>query len=283
MFFTRFINLAILVLVIISNVQAQTPAPYNFGTFPFMPVKRLEQFMAPIAVEIGEQIGHSMIYHSPSSYIKFMDRLEAEEFDFAHVQPFDYVRIARQHNYVPIFGRYEHLYAKIVTREDSKLTKLTDLKGKTLALPPKVAAISYLTLNTLIEAGFDLTKDITIVYTKSHPSCLQKVLTRQADACGTPPPAYRVFTNKRNIKFYEITRSQEIPHSLFIAHKRIPLQERQMIIKGMLESRLLKVPSNLRHFFIHNENTSLPFRPVKDSEYDGVANYWKRVQDLNLQ
>lgn len=204
---------------------------YRLGVFPYLSPRELETVYAPVAENFSLAIGHPMNFMTSSSYQVFMDNLDKELYDVVFVQPFDYVAIADKYGYVPLATRNKPLPAILVVGPDSKIESIADLRGKTVALPPSVAAISYLIKNYLEENGLRPGRDVKIDHHRSHASCMKNVVLKVVDACGTAPPALRFFQAKMKTTLKVIVKTKGIPNSIFAVHPRVPELLRQKIIE----------------------------------------------------
>lgn len=235
------------------------------GVFPHLPPRDLEKVYSPMAADLSRIIGRRITLRSNSTYAKFMENLDKQVFDIAFVQPFDYIHLADKYGYIPLATRTEMLSAIVVTKIDSPIKSVKDLKGKKIALPPKVSAVSHLMMNHLKAKGLRPGKDVTLSHHRSHVSCLQQIIIGEADACTTAAPAMRFFQHKMNVKLKIIASSQKIPHTLFAIHPRIPKSERERIRKRIIgwanteEGKILLKRGKLK-----------PFRAISDSDYDVV-------------
>lgn len=260
---------AVLVFAIPSNTLART-TPYQFGVFPFLPSRALEKIFAPMAASISEALGREVQFKSSLSYRNFMERSDSEQYDIAFVQPFDYVRLADEHNYVPLAARGEKLSAVIVVKKDSNIKSVSDLKGKVIALPPDVAAVSRLTIAYLTEHGVIPGQDVEIRHLRSHASCMQQVLVGLADACGTAPPAIRFFENKMKVKFSTLAQTKKIPHTLFVASKRLSPEEHDKI-----RDRILSWGETEEGRKILTSGKMKPFIAADNKDYDVIRDMIK--------
>ena len=246
----------------------------SLGVFPFLSAQRLESIFAPIAAELSKATDCDFHYNSAGSYRSFMDKLKKRKYDVAYVQPFDYVRVAVPHGYLPLAARDSQLTATLVARRDKTIDTLEDLKGATIALPPKVAAVSYLTRAALENDGIDPDKDVKLVYTKNHGSCLQQVLIGKADACGTVDTVANMFEKHNHIKLKWVAQTPSVPQALFVVRDDVPPEQREQLLQAFLTMPL--TPAGLR-LFRNPENGRL-FRKIEDKEYDVVRRYWRRFQ-----
>ncbi len=157
--------------------------------------------------------------------------------------------------------------------ENSPYLDLKDLKGAVLALPPADAAVSHLAKMALLDAGLDPHQNLSLQYTKSHDSCLQRLLIGTVDACGTAAGPVRFFQTRMKVSFRTLGKSLTIPHALIVVHSRVPEGERERLRETIIswadspEGRKLLERGELK-----------PFQTVADAEYDVVRKYWRRIE-----
>lgn len=244
---------------------------YKFGVFPYLPPTKLNALFRPITKDLSEAIDNNISLSSKPTYREFTEQLDSEAFDIAFVQPFDYVDAYDNKNYLPLARRGKGLKALLLVAKDSPIKSISDVKGKRIANPPKVAAVSHLTSMALIEAGIDPETDVDRHYGKSHFSCMQRVLINSADVCGTAGQALFHFEKKKmRGRFRILAESPSIPHSLFIIHKRVPESDRKKIF-----DRIINWEQSDNGREILSNGKFIPFVEAKDSDYDIVRKYNK--------
>jgi len=237
----------------------------TFGVFPHLPPRELEKVYAPVAKEFSEILGKEVHLRSNSSYQNFMENLDEGKFDIAFVQPFDYIRLADKLGYKPLATRIEPLSTIFVVDKASTLKSAADFKGKTIALPPKVAAVSRLTVDYLKKHGLDPEKDVTLTYHRSHISCMQQVIIKAADACGTAAPALRFFEHKMKVELKVVAETDSIPHALFAVHPSLPQEE-----YNKLKSAILSWSQTDRGKALLKQGKLSAYKDIKDEDYNVV-------------
>lgn len=259
--------------VAISSYAAE-PAqpPYIFGVFPHLAIARLEKIYAPIAADFGRALDRKVYFRTKPSFEKFTEELRKQTYDIVFLQPFDYVW-AHDYGYLPLARRGEPLTAQIMVAEDSPMHELKDLKGRAVALPPAEAAVSHLAKLALLDAGLDPRRDVTLQHTKSHDSCLQRLLIGAVDACVTAAGPARFFQARMKVSFHILGRSQTIPHALIAVHSRVPEGERER-----LRATILSWPDSPEGRRLLEAGELAPFQLAADDEYDVVRNHWKRFE-----
>ncbi len=254
---------------------------YSMGVFPFLSPSTLEAIFSPIAAELGRALGREVEFRSSSSFEKFAQKLQAGEYEIAHIHPWDYVNIASKVGYLPVVTRNEQLYAVFVVRSDSPLKKASDLKGKIVGLSPRMATVSHLAKVTLLQAGIEPERDLTLQYFSTHQSCLQQLQIGNIDTCAAGPSILRVFQEQTKGASRVLMESPRIPQTLFVVHSRLPREDRDTIEKTLLSTRLSDVAPPIRDlFFGGNGKDGKYFRSIKDSDYDPVRRYIKILENM---
>ena len=246
---------------------------YLMGVFPYLAPRELEKMYAPIAAEFSGTLKKDVLFMTSSTYKNFMKNLDKQMYDIVFVQPFDYVAIADKYGYRPLATRNKPLPAIIVIKPDSKIKSIKDLKGKTISLPPSVAAMSYLVKDHLEKHGIDPDKDVTIEHHRSHASCMRSVLIGNAQACGTAPPALRFFQDKMKSKLKIIAKTKGIPSTLFAIHPRITANQEKELLK-----QIAGWPDTEKGKKLLKKTKVQAFIPIKDKKYDGVRVMSKRFR-----
>ena len=266
---------------VVSWADSEVEKSYALGVFPHLPPRELEKVYAPIAAALGKALGRRVEFRSNSTYERFMENLDQESYDIIFTQPFDYIKAADQYGYIPLATRDEPLSALVVVQQGSQIKSLKDLRGKRVAMPPSVAAVSYLFKAFLEKNHLKPGKDVTLSYHRSHVSCLQQVIIGSADACATAAPAYRYFSHKMNVKLNTIAQTPSIPHTLFAVHPRITAEERKKLLAVILSWK-----STEEGQILLKRGKLTPFIEVKDSDYDIVrelSRHMKKAQVSHLK
>ncbi len=247
----------------------------NFGVFPFIAQARLEKVFAPIANTISQALGTEVRYRSASSFASFTRMLEREQFDVAFIQPFDYVRLAAKVGYLPLVARSTSLTGLLIVQRHSHYQSIHDLRGQVIALPPAMAAVSYLIKSLFEEHGLEWDRDITVKHVKTHDACLHLLVLGKVQACGTAPAPLKMFEAHMPRALRTLIQSSSIPGSLFVVHSRVPIRVRQNIQNALLTMALS--PSG--HQLFQNEATNY-FIPVVDRDYRVVRQIWEKLEPI---
>lgn len=246
----------------------------QMGVFPYLPPAKLQELFDPIAADFERLLGRKVTLSSRNEYDTFTEALKRQEFDIALIHPFDYPEAHDRHAYLPIARRKEELRGLILVNADSTLKTLQELKGKTIANPPREAAVSYLTSVALLDAGIDPNKGVRRDYGKSHFSCMQKLLIGEADACGTAHQALLHFEKEKQMtsKFRVLHETIPVSHSVFVVNKRIAKKDRDA-----LQALILNWPNTEAGRKIIDRGQFIPFVAATDKDYVSVRKIMKKI------
>lgn len=242
------------------------------GIGPFLPPERLELTFAHMATRFSEVLGRSVRFQTSTTFERYTENVLKEEYDFALLSPFLFVQLDPG-SYVPLARAPGVLRGEFVTLESSPVEKLDDLRGKTVAIGPLHSGMEYLARHTLLERGLDPDEDITVRYFESALSCLQQLPVGTAAACVTHSFARERFEEELGTPLKVIAETVGVHHGPFVAHCRVPEQERDVIRKLLMTwdedpgNRLpvsgAQVPSGV---------------PVALGDYDAVIKIWRDVK-----
>jgi phosphonate transport system substrate-binding protein len=114
----------------------------TFGVFPYLPPPMIGDRFSLLAAEFEGALGTSVQLRTKETFDAFADELGIGHYDIALVHPFLYVDCRAKQDYVPLARVDQDLRAVIVSRQRAALSSLADLRGQTLALPDKLAAVA---------------------------------------------------------------------------------------------------------------------------------------------
>lgn len=247
---------------------------YKFGAFPMIAVGQIDKVFSPVAAEFARVLGQPVLFRTKPTFSEFREELSRETYDIAVVQPFDYVLAHDHYHYLPVARFEKPLMASFMVLSDSPLRSLQDLKGTTVALPPVTAAVTLMAKKALLQAGFDLKRDITLHYTKTHDSCLQLVMAKTASACVTSLRATHVFEAKWGNFFRPMFNTPSIPNTLFVVHQRVPKAVRDLLLKTLTS---WPESSEAGREFVTLNNDRLV--PLVDADYDVVRKFPQKLDE----
>ncbi len=202
---------------------------YRLGVFPFLPALTLDRVFALVIDDLGTGLGRTIHFRTKPNFEAFAQAMGSGTYDFIFVHPFFYVTAADSHGYVPIARLRDPLVVAVLAREDSAIKDLGGLSGRTLGLPPKLAAVSEIALGELKTRGMVPGRDLRVQHFQSKMSCLHAVILGSIDACGLPRFALAHLELGRSESMKIVHESTPFPSLVFAAHPRVPTGDRKRV------------------------------------------------------
>jgi phosphonate transport system substrate-binding protein len=238
-------------------------------------VLTIDRIYGPVAVQFTEDLGRPVHLKTKPTFGKFAEELRKETYDIILVHPFFYVEARDKHHYVPLARLEEPLTAMVIVREDDPLETLADLKGKTIGLPPALAAVSELVKASLIDARLVPGVDVALEHYRTKPSCLQAVAIGRVAACGLPRFALSQIDPDNTLKLRLIFETDPVSNFVFAAHPRVPESDRINIYKS-----ILAWPFTAKGREILAGGSWSRFVPARDQDYDEIRRHLLRLQQF---
>ncbi len=263
-----------------SLAAAQAPCPrgnrgrvsdreFLLGIGPFLPPERLELTFAHMATRFSEALHRPVRFQTSTTFERYTENVLKEEYDFALLPPFLFVQLDPG-SYVPLARAPGLLRGEVVTLESSPVDTLYDLRGETVAIAPQHSGMDALAHHTLLERGLDPGKDVTVRYFESALSCLQQLPAGTAAACVTHSFARERFGEELGTPLKVIAETVGVHHGPFVAHCRVPEQERD-VIRNLLMA-WAEDPANR----LPVSGAQVPnLVPIAAGDYDAVVKIWR--------
>ena len=163
-------------------------------------------------------------------------------------------------------------FSYFVVKNDSKIKKFSDIKGKVLSLNsigstsgdliPQVE-LAKINLSTTNKDDFK-----NVFYAGSHDACLLAVLNNKSDVCGMSSRNFEARLADNTFKKEQVRiihKSDRVPPPPLAYSKRIPIEDRKKIKKAVLEAHTYGEIGGYGGKMSH-------YISVKDSDYDILRN-----------
>ncbi len=206
---------------------------YILGIFPYLSSRQLAKNFAPLVPTLTYVLGKAVKLRTASSFGSFSDNLAAGKYDIVLVQPFEFEK-AVQLGYIPLAGMKDLVSGSFYVLKGSPYQKISDFKGKTIAMAPAESAQSHIGRDALTKAGLVINHDVKIKYVNTHDACLREVQLHDAAACMTSPLVLKMLPRDYVANLRRVGETVKIPGVVFLAHKRLPKVMRTKLAKEIL-------------------------------------------------
>lgn len=189
------------------------------GVFPRHNYTETQEMFRPLAKYLSEALGREVRLETARDYETFWTGVAGRRYDIVHLSQSQYVVAQRSHGYRVILKNEEFgestLASVIVVRADSGITRLDQLKGKTVMFGgARSATMSYLVPREMLRAANAPPDSYKTEFALNPPNALMAVYLRRADACGVGEAVVRQQQTTPDVNMAEmriIGRSASLP------------------------------------------------------------------------
>ena len=237
-----------------------------------------EQAYAAVFAALEKETGIDFKWVGSKTYDDVIKKIATNQADMGYVGPFAYVDVQNKVG-VRILcrtlskKRTPFYNSMIVTRKDSGIHTLQDLKGRSFSFTDPKSTSGYLfPYAKLKKAGLQLKDFSKITYLKRHANSLLAVYNSHVDAGATASTAI----DKADIDFGQINilwKSDPIYRGPWITRKNLP---NELFFK--IQQAMFKISSPDKTSSIFNGLMTKAFVPAKDADYDSVREIIQLMQ-----
>lgn len=184
---------AIISFMVISFCLVLTPLPglcdynYKISMLPKFSAEEINRRITPLAQHLAEHTGLTITPVIAASFAQHKQKLQSGAVHIGFTNPTIYTLVSSTHEVIAMADTEDgtHLRGVIITRSDSPIKTLDDLRGKRISFVSMGAAGGFLSQKlTLMEAGIDVRKDLTLTEAveNRHENVIFAVHTGSADA-----------------------------------------------------------------------------------------------------
>ena len=154
-------------------VSSADRQPLTFAVVPQQAASKLARLWTPILDRLGAQAGVAIEFQTAKDIPTFEQRLAEGGYDCAYMNPYHFTVFHENPGYEAVArARDKRIKGILVTRKDSPIQNIEDLKGLSLAFPaPAAFAATILPQRELAAKGIDIESN----YVSSHDSVYRTV------------------------------------------------------------------------------------------------------------
>jgi phosphonate transport system substrate-binding protein len=260
---------------------SSSPKVLRVGFVPSEDAQQVIQNAQPIVAILEKQLGMEVQPFVAADYTGVIEALRGNKLDIAFLTPASYV-LAKNETNVRVVLKSErkgspYYYAAIITRADSGIKTLEDLRGKTFAFGDPVSTSANVFPRKMFhERGIDPVRDFKrILYSGGHDATVLAVLNGKVDAGATYANSpdnndtawMRYLKNPADVqKIRAIAFSEPIPADNLVINGNLDEATAKKIEDTFIEmSRDPKGKQMLRDLYQIDG-----FVPATDKDYDSV-------------
>ncbi len=259
----------VICLCLLTVVPITLAAGYQLSMLPRYSTGEINKRITALAEYLSEKTGLDIQPTVTSTFDQYLKKLTSGAIDIGFQNPYIYVLAGKEHEVIAmaIKGRDgDKFRGIIITKPDSSLHSLQDLKNKKIAIVGYTSAGGYLSQKlTLLENNIDVQKDCTLEVAPENKqeNVAFAVFTGDVDAGFMRESALGQLDEMLPAGAVQVmTSTAWLPNWALSVSRSMPSEDREKIVKAIKE--------------IADDSTLLKtmkikgFRPAQDSEYAPV-------------
>ncbi len=228
------------------TAMADDKPPLTLGVFPYVTPVQLASFHTPLKDYLAKSLQRPVTLVTAPDFESFVERTRQGQYDIIITAP-HMGRLAEIRDGYKRLTQTRHVVQGIfLTRKDSPIRKIEDLRGKTLMVAQKISIIYQMSEHLLRENGLVPGESVTIIETRTHNNAMQAPLRGEADASVTGTLLWRVLGEEQKGQMRVIGTTEEAPGFMLMANARLSAQDIAKIKKLLLEFH--RVPGSEIYF-----------------------------------
>lgn len=217
---------------------------------PYESEKTLHKRYDHFATYLSEQLGVKVRVHVCSDYAVAIEALRSGQAQLASLGVLPFLIARREVGAIPLFAPVaegKQVYnSVIITRIDSGITDVSQLKDRSFAFVDPVSTSGYLfPMVMLEEAGLKPGSDfVTPMYAGSHQAVLESVFSGRVDAGGTFEAARGLYLKEESAReqIRVLATSADIPFGVLAAGPSLSKETRERVCEAI--EKLNATPDN---------------------------------------
>jgi phosphonate transport system substrate-binding protein len=236
------LRLILLLILVACGKPSSSSKVLRVGFVPSEDAQQVIQNAQPIVEILQKQLGMEVQPFVATDYTGVVEALRANKLDVAFLTPASYV-LAKSEANVRVVLKSErqgspYYYAAIITRADSGIKSLEDLRGKTFAFgDPLSTSANIFPRKMFHEHGIDPVRDFKqILYSGGHDATVLAVLNGKVDAGAT----YANSPDNQDTAWARYLKTPENIKKIRAIAFSEPIPADNLVLNGNLDERIAK-------------------------------------------
>lgn len=250
-------------------------APLRFGVFPNLSARAIVLLYQPMQAYLEKALGQPVVIYSAPDFKSFVERTYNRDYDLVVIAPHLARLIQSDAGFLPLFSYTDELNALVVVAKSSPIQSLEDLRGKTVAMPDRLAVIPVLGLRLLRNQGLQPDTDFKSMHSASHSNAALAVQRGDAQGAIVGSSPFAQFPEGLRDSLRVLAKSESIPNQFLLASPTLPTRQTEALRKAL--NAFAASPEG-RQFFEHNGFGGL--KPASDAELRKMEPYARDAQAI---
>lgn len=206
----------------------------RFGVFPSLSPRVLVETYQPLTIAVGESIREPVNLETAPDFMAFHQRTLNGDYDLVLTAPHLAWLAWKEGGYRPLLTYVTPVKGIVIVRADSAIQRISDLRGKTLAMPDPLAIVG-IRMEQILEkkAGLRKNRDFKVAVTGSHTNAAAYVKEGQADAAVVGIQAFHQLPEEMKRGMRTIAETSPMPGQVFLANGRLSEARAQAVARSI--------------------------------------------------
>lgn len=202
---------------------------YRFAVTDVVGLEELQREFGAFQKILSEKTGITFKLFPVTGRTVVAETFRSGKLDFALSGPSEYVMIKHRSDAIPVIGLSRPgYYSVVVTRKDSGINSLPDLKGKKIAFGDHGSTAYHLApLQVLADAGINASSDMKAINVGKLVAW-KSFVRGKVDAIGLNQDRFHLYSEKEagvsEEDFQILGRSPDLPNDLIMAAPHVPME-----------------------------------------------------------
>lgn len=264
-------------LFLSSPAAAQEQKGLTLWIHPYLPATELVRRFTPLADYLAAELKQPVHIRVQRSFQSHVDFVGQDQADIAFMGPVPYILVRKNYGAKPLLAKLQEsdasfFHCVIAVRQDSPLTTLADLKGKSFAFTDPIATMGHIVPRALLaQAGVAVSQLRNHDFLDSYYDVALAVLGGYFDAGAIKDEIFAEY-EQRGLR--ALATSPPVPENLFLARATLPaeLVERLRALMYAVNNSpdKEKIVSSIR-------KTATGLVPVAPQDYDSLEKLMRSV------
>ena len=231
------IMLSPVIMPLASASDPEQSAVLELGVAPFVPARTLVQNYQPMRAYLEQHLKKPVLFVTAHDYKAFYERTQRREYPvIITVANAAYLAYAES-GYVPMLRPVIDTRPVLVVPKNSNLTRVQNLRGKTVALPDPLAIIAMQGVQMLRETGLAPGNDITLRHLPNHSTAVNHVIAGEAAAAIVSDRALLQMpaATREGVRVIQTWEKGAAPGVVYLANPALPPQRVAQLTQAILK------------------------------------------------
>ncbi len=256
--------------VIWASLSAADTRPLTLGVFPYVTAKQLRQLHEPLRARLQQTLNREVVMVTAPNFSQFIDRTHRRQYDFVLTAPHLGWLAESQDGYQHLAGTSHNVQGVFLTRMDSPINDLRDLKNKSITMAAPSSIIYQMAEKQLLDNGLIDGENITINVTRTHNNAMHAPSRQESDASLTGVLLWGKLGQQYKEKMRVFATTPKVPGFMFLARADLSATMRDRTKSSLLSFSI--DPSSHEYFHRTGFNSFIAIDPMIRQSMEAYLN-----------